>query len=185
MLLHRVESLCPYCRGTFNQSGNTVYCSVCKTLHHLLCWREHGQCSVYGCKGVDNSFDKVIISSFHTRVILLRVLKSLPILWLAILVLIGYLFINVHANTAAVGWVVLGGVMFLLARLIHRCPACGYRLEVNAASRFRNYSLWSEKQRYDWTHIEPESYKSCPNCGVRFLRGEPSRKQGPSKGAVK
>src|SRR5687768_2233215 len=137
MLLHRAEALCPYCRGTIKQSGNTVYCSVCKTLHHLLCWREHGECSVYGCKGVDNSLDEVNISRFRTKIILLKVLKSLPVLWLTILGLMGYLLINVSVNTLAIGWVILGGIIFFLARLIYRCPACNYRLEVNVASRFR------------------------------------------------
>jgi hypothetical protein len=39
---------CPYCRNALADS-ETFRCGRCSTVHHSLCWSEHGGCATYGC----------------------------------------------------------------------------------------------------------------------------------------
>ncbi|HET6266102.1 MAG TPA: RING finger protein, partial [Acidobacteriota bacterium] len=47
----KLQTLCPYCRGAFSAQEELTRCPGCWTAHHLRCWSEYGQCSVYGCNG--------------------------------------------------------------------------------------------------------------------------------------
>src|SRR5262245_61667186 len=42
---------CPYCKNFAVGAKELVKCAKCKTVHHLQCWQENQQCSVFGCEG--------------------------------------------------------------------------------------------------------------------------------------
>src|SRR5262249_43079151 len=171
-LLRKTISFCPYCKDTFSDPGKSVLCSVCKTLHHALCWKEHRQCSVFGCGGTETSVDEITISVFRKRKRLINVLSILPafgvLLFFAGIV---YLLSNSastegvanYANVALIILVVVPFALFIVfPRFIYRCPACNFRLSIGE-------------------HISLEPYESCPYCGVRFLKNRSGRKDSPIK----
>jgi len=44
---------CPYCRGIFDPSGESIVkCSQCGTTVHQQCWEENGQCTTWGCSSM-------------------------------------------------------------------------------------------------------------------------------------
>ncbi len=49
----RFEGLiCPFCQNSFEREEDIVICSVCKTPHHIDCWKANDGCTSYGCKGI-------------------------------------------------------------------------------------------------------------------------------------
>lgn len=45
-------SACPFCKAPFDDVKEIVRCFLCKTSHHLVCWKEHNnQCSIFLCNG--------------------------------------------------------------------------------------------------------------------------------------
>lgn len=40
---------CTFCRGSLTR-GEAKYCATCLAPHHEECFREHGQCSTFGCE---------------------------------------------------------------------------------------------------------------------------------------
>jgi Prokaryotic RING finger family 1 len=47
----KLQTLCPYCKGAFSVHEELTRCPACWTAHHLRCWSEYGQCSIFGCSG--------------------------------------------------------------------------------------------------------------------------------------
>lgn len=43
--------VCPYCRSLLDVPSEARSCSDCGTLHHSVCWKEYGHCTVFGCPG--------------------------------------------------------------------------------------------------------------------------------------
>jgi hypothetical protein len=46
------SALCPFCKSPLLIGGPVSRCFVCKTPHHVDCWRDHeSRCSVFQCIG--------------------------------------------------------------------------------------------------------------------------------------
>jgi hypothetical protein len=53
VLAATVGQSCPYCRGVFDSSTESIVkCSQCGTLIHEQCWQENGQCTTWGCSSM-------------------------------------------------------------------------------------------------------------------------------------
>src|SRR5687767_13399590 len=46
-----VSVLCPYCKDPLDGSRRVAPCNRCNTLQHVDCFKTHGRCAVYRCKG--------------------------------------------------------------------------------------------------------------------------------------
>lgn len=46
--------ICGYCKGAL-PDGPVAVCRSCRTPHHLVCWKEFGRCTLYGCNGTETS----------------------------------------------------------------------------------------------------------------------------------
>lgn len=61
---------CPYCLDLV-ESLEAVLCDNCETVHHAICFRSHGQCTVLGCGGRARepalSLDSNAIAQIHER----------------------------------------------------------------------------------------------------------------------
>jgi hypothetical protein len=181
ILKERAEILCPFCRGALYKATDLAQCSICKTVHHLVCWQQNGRCSIHGCNGVETLIDQQIIASYRKRKRLAAFFDPNYPLRLSCVVLFAGIFfggsllmilslLSVRANWFPYLFLIIFvGIPFLmivsvpLSILLHillsRCPVCFHFLR----------------------GLSQKEIAFCPGCNARFVSGRPAVVPSPKE----
>jgi hypothetical protein len=78
--------LCPYCKEEVQEQILQIRCSVCRTIHHEVCWQENGhRCAIFQCPGDQTlrvTQSTLIGRGFQWICAMMTNLPALLLLWL-------------------------------------------------------------------------------------------------------